>query len=127
MKNIIIGMSAWSLLHGEGEIKSYDGNVIVVRIKGVDVKFDHRGHFEKFPNQILFFSKPVIDALAVPAYKARFKENEQVLISRHQDGANAKVIKVGYENEHCVTTQNGFDYLKNEWFFFTLGLELVMT
>lgn len=127
MKNIIVGMTAWSLLHGEGTIKSYDGENIVVSFSGTNVRFDDKGRFEKFPNQILFFSKPKVDALAIPEYKPRFKSGEQVFVSSNQNGHNAKSVIVEFENEFCVTTENGKDYMKSEWFFFKLGQEVVMS
>lgn len=128
MKNIVIGMQAWSLVHGEGRIKSYDGETIVAQFGGKEVAFTHNGRLIEYRNmeQVLFFSKPTIKALAEPAYQPQFKQNEQVIVSRHHNGGNGKCIQVGFENEFCVTTPDGKDYPKNEYYFFRIGQPVFM-
>lgn len=128
MKNIIIGMKAWSLVHGEGRITSYNGETIVAQFGGNEVSFTHNGRLieHRHMEQILFFSKPTINALTTPPYQPQFKHNEQIIVSRNHNGSNGKCIQVGFENEFCVTTPDGKDYPKNEHYFFRVGQPVIM-
>lgn len=128
MKNIVKNLKVWSLIHGQGFVKNYDGKIILCRFGNLDVEFTENGRLPNLENynQVLFFSEPQISALKTPPFISRFSQNEQIIVSHNRDGLNGQYITVGFENEFCVTTSNGKDYPKNEFFFFKIGERIIM-